>query len=107
MRAVTDSGSEIVFDKNKKPAISNLLLIYSALSGKTIKEIEKEYKGKGYGDFKKGLADIVTSFLKDFQDKYYALADSEVLDILAQGKKKAEAIANVTLKKARRAIGIE
>lgn len=106
MRAVTDSGSEVIFDKEKKPAISNLLTIYSALSGQAIKSIEKEYQGKGYGDFKKGLADVVVSFLKDFQDKYYALSDSEVLDILAEGKKKAEKIANETLEKVRIAIGV-
>ncbi len=106
MRAVTDSGSEIIFDKKEKPAISNLLLIYSVFSKKTIQSLEKEYAGKGYGDFKKGLADVVAEFLKEFQDKYYALTDSEVLDILREGKQKAEKIANETLEKARVAIGV-
>lgn len=106
MRAVTDSGSEIKYDIKNKAAISNLLTIYSQLSGKTIKILEKEYKDKGYGDFKKGLALEVEKFLQNFQDKYYALSDGAVLDILEAGRKKAESIASVTLEKVRKAIGV-
>lgn len=106
MRAVTDSDSLVKYDIKNKPAISNLLTIYSSLSHKSVKEIEKEFEGRGYGDFKKGLAEVVTGFLKDFQDKYYDISDGEVLDILESGKKKAEVIANETLKKAREAVGV-
>ena len=106
MRAVTDSGSEIEFDFKNKPAVSNLLTIYSYLGGKTVKALEQEYKGRGYGDFKKDLAEVVAKFLKDFQDKYYAISDGQVLDILEAGRKKADEIANATLKKARQAVGV-
>jgi len=106
MRAVTDSDSVIKYDAKNKPAVSNLLTIYSYLSNKSVKEIEKEYEGRGYGDFKKGLADVVGNFLQSFQDKYYAISDEEVLDILSSGKDKASKIANKTLEKARQAIGV-
>lgn len=106
MRAVTDSDSVVKYDVKNKPAVSNLLAIYSYLGNKSIKEIEKEYEGKGYGDFKKGLAEVVAAFLKNFQDKYYAISDGEVLDILNNGKDKASKIANETLEKARRAVGV-
>lgn len=106
MRAVTDSDSLVKYDVKNKPAVSNLLTIYSYLGNKSVKEIEKEYEGKGYGDFKKGLADVVGDFLQSFQDKYYAISDGEVLDILEDGRVKAAKIANATLDKARLAIGV-
>ena len=106
MRAVTDSDSLVKYDVKNKPAVSNLLTIYSYLGNKSVKEIEKEYEGKGYGDFKKGLADVVGDFLQSFQDKYYAISDGEVLDILEDGREKAAKIANETLEKARRAVGV-
>lgn len=106
MRAVTDSDGVVKYDIKNKPAISNLLTIYSSLSHKSIKEIEKEYEGCGYGDFKKGLAEVVANFLQNFQDKYYAISDGEVMDILENGREKAAKIANETLEKARCAIGV-
>ncbi|MFH0854649.1 MAG: tryptophan--tRNA ligase [bacterium] len=69
-RAVTDSGSEIKFDLKNKPAISNLLTIFSLSSGKEIKEIEEKYAGRGYGEFKKDLAESVVECLKPIQEKY-------------------------------------
>ena len=106
MRAVTDSGSEIKYDLENKPAISNLLTIYSYLASKSVQEIEREYVGQGYGDFKKGLAEIVAKFLSDFQNKYNAISDQEVFLILEEGRVKAEKIANETLAKARQAVGV-
>jgi len=64
MKAVTDSGSEIKFDKENKPAIANLLTIYSLLAKESIKNLEKKYDGQGYGGFKKDLAEVVRNFLK-------------------------------------------
>lgn len=107
MRAVTDSDSIVKYDLKNKPAVSNLLTIYAYLSNKTTKEIEKEYEGRGYGDFKKGLAEVVASFLQNFQDRYYAISDADVLTILNEGKNKATLIANQTLNQARKAVGIE
>jgi tryptophanyl-tRNA synthetase len=106
MRAVTDSGSEVKYDLKNKPAVSNLMTIYAYLSGQTVNSLEKKYSGSGYGDFKKDLAEVVVNFLKDFQEKYYAISDGQVMEILEAGKKKAEAIANVTLEKVRRAVGV-
>lgn len=106
MRAVTDSDSVVKYDVKNKPAISNLLTIYSYLSGQTINEIVKEYQGRGYGDFKKGLAEVVANFLTTFQKKYRAISDKMVLGILEKGKKKAEKIASSNLEKIRRAVGV-
>lgn len=92
MRAVTDSGSEIKSGADK-PALTNLLTIYSLFSGKSVKKIEKKYVGKGYADFKKGLAEEVTIFLKNFQNKFNKIKDSEVNKILSDGAKTAEKIA--------------
>jgi tryptophanyl-tRNA synthetase len=107
-KAVTDSGSDIIFDPAKKPAISNLLTIYSLLTGKTIKEIEKKYQGSGYGKFKSELAETVVEFLQPIQKKYQTLMnDRKYLNkILQDGAQKAEQIANETLNKAHKAIGI-
>ncbi len=67
--AVTDTGKEIKFDEKNKPGISNLLTIHSALSGKTIAELENEFAGKGYGDFKGAVAEVVTSYFEPVRTK--------------------------------------
>ena len=106
MRAVTDSDAVVEFDKNKKPAISNLLTIYSLVANKSVLEIEKEYKGKGYGDFKKGLAGEVEIFLNDFQNKFNKISNKKVEEVLQKGKHDATIIAENTLKKVKNKIGI-
>jgi len=106
MRAVTDSGSEIKYDEKKKPAISNLLTIYSLLARESIKDLEKHYKGKGYGEFKKDLAKVVGNFLIDFQKKYNSFEDDEVKEILKTGAEKIQPIARETIKKVKVNIGI-
>jgi len=93
MRAVTDSGAEVKVGVNK-PALTNLLTLYSLLTGQEIKSIEKEYIEKGYGDFKKGLAKVVVDFLEDFQDRFNQITDSEAKKILAQGAQKAQKLAS-------------
>jgi tryptophanyl-tRNA synthetase len=99
MRAVTDSGKEIKYNKDKKPAISNLLTIYSLLSGETIKELEKKYGGKGYGEFKKDLAQVVGEFLTNFQKKYNSFQDDEIREILREGADKVRPVADETLRR--------
>jgi tryptophanyl-tRNA synthetase len=106
MRATTDSGNEIKYDKENKPGVSNLLTIYSLLTDKDIKILEKEYKGKGYGDFKKDLAEIVKSFLTDFQKKWYKINNKIVLNILKDGSKKLQKQATAKLKITKEKIGI-
>ncbi|MFA6171321.1 MAG: tryptophan--tRNA ligase [Patescibacteria group bacterium] len=106
MRAVTDSGSEVKHDIEEKPAISNLLVIYSLLAGMDTKDIEKKYAGKGYGDFKKDLAEIVVRFLMDFQTKYSAISDAEVKKVLEAGAKKLAPIAKRNIGKVKKNIGV-
>jgi tryptophanyl-tRNA synthetase len=88
MRAVTDSGSEIKYDPDKKPAISNLLAIYSLVSDQKVEAIEKQYQGKGYGDFKKGLTTATIDFLKPLQKKINNISDKEALAIVKKGAHK-------------------
>lgn len=103
-KAVTDSGKEIKAGPDK-PALSNLLTIYSMLSGKSEVEIEQKYQGQGYVEFKEGLAQVIIDFLRPLQKKYHALSDEEVLAILEDGAKQARVIAGETMKDVKRAIG--
>ncbi|MFH1661685.1 MAG: tryptophan--tRNA ligase [Candidatus Falkowbacteria bacterium] len=107
MRAVTDAGSEVKFDVNKKPGISNLLTIYSLLTDTSIKDLEKKYNNKGYGDFKKDLAEVVGEFLNDFQKKFNKFSDKEVEKILENGAKKIKPIADATLDNVKNKIGVK
>lgn len=91
-KAVTDSGSEIVY-ADDKPALKNLVNIYTLLSGKKVDEVEAMYVGKGYGDFKADLAEVVVNFLVPFQERLAAISDDEVLAVLRAGAEKARAIA--------------
>jgi tryptophanyl-tRNA synthetase len=106
MRAVTDSGKEIIYDEKKKPAISNLLTIYSLLSDKSIKELEKKYQGRGYSEFKKDLADIVKEFLTSFQNKFSNISDREVKIILENGAQRIKPTAEETLQKVKERLGV-
>jgi tryptophanyl-tRNA synthetase len=96
--AVTDSGREILA-RDDKPAITNLLTIYSAVAGTSIADLEKSYDGKGYGDLKKDLADAVVSFLEPIQARYQTIiADpAELARTLEAGADKAQAVAAKTL----------
>lgn len=105
--AVTDSDGIVKFDKENKPGVSNLLSIYSILSGKSITELEEMYVGKGYGAFKGDLAEVVVNEFKPIQEKYYDLIESSKLDdILDQGAMKANGVANKTLRKMENAMGL-
>lgn len=106
MRAVTDSDGGIYFDVEDKPAISNLLNIYAQLGGRQVQRLVKDYKDKGYGDFKKDLADVVVKFLEDFQNKYNKISDEEALNILKVGAEKAKSIADAKLIEVKRLIGL-
>jgi len=106
MKAVTDTGKEVRFDEKQKPAISNLLTIYALLANVAVKDLEKRYAGKLYGEFKKDLADVVVTFLHDFQQKYYSFDDEFVAKKLSEGNGKAKKIAAGTLEKVKRAIGV-
>ncbi len=104
-KAVTDSGSEIVY-ADDKPALKNLINIYTLLSGKTSQEIETMYVGKGYGDFKTDLAEVIVSFLSPFQERLAALSDDGVLTILKAGAEKVRPLAETKLRQVYEKIGI-
>lgn len=97
--AVTDSGSEIRFDAENKPGISNLLTIYSAITGASIPTIEKEYEGQQYGQFKVALSELVAEFVGPFGERTNELLDdrAELDRILTSGADKAKAVATQTL----------
>lgn len=106
-RAVTDSGSEIVA-REDKPAMTNLLNIFSGVSGRDIKSLEADFKGKGYGDFKKALAEEIVLFLEPKQAKYKEIiADKDKLrKILIDGAESVEPIAQKTLEEVKKKIGL-
>ncbi|MCX6810208.1 MAG: tryptophan--tRNA ligase [Candidatus Berkelbacteria bacterium] len=106
-RAVTDSGSEIVA-REDKPAMTNLLNIFSGVSGRDIKSLEADFVGKGYGDFKKALAEEIILFLEPKQAKYKEIiADKDKLrKILTDGAKSVEPIAQKTLAEVKKKIGL-
>lgn len=103
-KAVTDSGSEIVY-RDEKPALKNLINIYSSFSGKSPLEIENMYQGKGYGEFKNDLAEIVVAFLQPFQEKYHKFTDREVIKILEKGAKNVRKIANAKMAEVKEKVG--
>lgn len=105
--AVTDSEGIVKYDKENKPGISNLLTIYSSCTGESITDIEKKYEGKGYGDFKQGVADAVVDILQPIQERYDELINSDELDvILDSGAINASTVANKTISKAKKAMGL-
>jgi len=100
--AVTDTGREILFDPANKPGVSNLLTIYSALTGRTTDDLTAAYAGKGYGDLKKDLAEVVVSFVGPIQQrtKQYLDDPAQLDKLLAIGGEKARAVSAVTLARA-------
>lgn len=105
--AVTDSEGIVKYDKENKPGISNLLTIYSSCTGESIADLEKKYEGKGYGEFKQDVADTVVNLLQPIQEKYAELIESDELDeILDQGAEQASTVANKTIAKAKKAMGL-
>ena len=107
MKATTDSEGVIKFDIQNKPGVSNLLTIYSVLSGKSIETLEKEYEGKGYGDFKKDLVEVTTYSLAPIRDRYNEIRNSdELITILKDGAERANAIAEKTMRRVRDTFGL-
>lgn len=105
--AVTDSDGIVRYDKENKPGIANLLTIYASCTGESIESLESKYEGKGYGDFKQGVADAVINLLKPIQIHYNELIDTNKLDnILDEGAAKATFTANETLARAKKAMGL-
>lgn len=104
MKAVTDSGTEVLYS-DAKPALVNLINIFSLLGNISVGEVVKRYAGKGYAEFKRDLADTVVEFLVNFQQKFYALSDEEAIHILHNGAERARAIASEKMKAVRERVG--
>jgi tryptophanyl-tRNA synthetase len=106
--SVTDDGKEVKFDEKVKPGISNLLTIHSALSGKSVSDLENEFSGKGYGDFKTAVAEVVIAKLEPIGKRTKELMDDpeELSRVLSNGAQKANEVASATLKAAYSAIGL-
>lgn len=106
-RAVTDSESEVRYAE-EKPGISNLMDIYSAVTGKTYEEIEKEFAGKGYGDFKMAVGETVADHLKPLQERYEQLMKDKayIESMIKQNDEKAAYYANKTLRKVQKKVGL-
>ena len=107
-RAKTDSGTEVTATPDK-PAITNLLGVYAGLTDKTVPEIESQYEGKGYGDFKKDLGEVVVETLAPIRERALDLLDDpkELDSLLDSGAEKARAVAHPTLRDAASKMGLD
>ena len=107
MKATTDSEGIVKFDIENKPGISNLLSIYSALSGISIEELEAKYEGKGYGDFKKDLVEVTVEALAPIKARYEEIRHSEeLIEILKDGAARADEIAKRTMARVKENFGL-
>lgn len=106
--AITDAGREIRFDRGEKPGVANLLTIYSVLADKTVTELEQEYEGRGYGDLKKDLAEVVTETFTPIRARTLELLDdpAELDRVLAGNANRAASISNETLAKVYDRVGL-
>lgn len=107
MKSTTDSEGIIRFDIENKPGVSNLLNIYSALSGLSVEDLEKKYEGCGYGDFKKDLVGVTVDALKPIKERFEEIRYSdELIKVLDEGAEKANAIAEQTMKRVKDKFGL-
>ena len=107
MSAVTDMEAHVHYDPEKQPGISNLMTILSSLTGKPFEEIEKEFEGKGYGDFKRAVADAVVNELEPLQNRCKEIIESGLVDkVLEKGAKRANEIASEVLARVQKAVGL-
>ena len=107
MSAVTDLGCEVKYDEENKPGISNLIQIYCCMKDISIEEAEKKFEGYRYGEFKKEVADAVIEELEPFQARYREIVANKSYEAaLKEGAEKASEIANKTLKRVQKAIGL-
>lgn len=107
MKATTDSDGIIRFDIENKPGVSNLLNIYSALTGESVSSLETRYEGKGYGEFKKDLVTVTADALAPIRDKFNEIRySSELMQILRDGAARADSIAQKTMARVKENFGL-
>ena len=106
--AVTDTDGEVRYDVDAKPGVSNLLVIHSVLSGTPVAELEASFAGRGYGDLKKEVADVVVAAIEPFQGRMRELLDdpAELDRILASGAERARGVARATMERVRERVGL-
>jgi len=105
-RAVTDSGNEIKYSTSK-PGISNLLTIYAAMKNISIIEAESHFKESRYGDFKKAVAEAVLEEIVPFQERYKSILNSSLVEeVLEDGAIRASKVANITLNRVKKTVGL-
>jgi tryptophanyl-tRNA synthetase len=106
--ATTDAGREVTFDEKEKPGISNLLTIHAALSGKSVADLENEFAGKGYGDFKAAVAEVVVEYLRPIRARALELLDDEahLIKVLHAGADKARTVASATVAETYKNLGL-
>ncbi|GIW63072.1 MAG: tryptophan--tRNA ligase [Patescibacteria group bacterium] len=107
-KAVTDSGNEIIYDPKAKPAISNLLVIFSKFSGRSISDLQDYYKGKKYSEFKEDLAEVVVENIRPIRERYFELIDNKdyLIDLLKKGAEKAFEISHKKVLEINSAVGL-
>lgn len=107
-RAVTDSETEVRYDRENKPGISNLMEIYGCAAGLSMEAVEKEFEGKGYGDFKVAVGEAVAEAMRPIQEEYQRLMSDKgyLEEIMQRGSERAARIAAKTLAKVRRKVGL-
>lgn len=106
--AVTDTEAEVRYDPETKPGVSNLLVIHSVLSGTPVPEVEADFAGRGYGDLKKEVAEVVLDAVAPFRNRMAELLDdpAELDRILASGAERAAVVADATMRRVRDAVGL-
>lgn len=106
--AVTDTGREVKFDEKEKAGISNLLTIHSQLSGTLISDLEQRFEGKGYGDFKGEVAEVVVDYFAPIRKRALEFLEDEsaLLKLLAEGAEKARAVASETISQTYKNLGL-
>lgn len=108
MSAVTDDYGKVRFDEDNQPGISNLMSILSKITGESFDSIERRFEGKGYGEFKKEVADVVCDLLEQIRTRFNKYNDKKILDeIMSDGCKKARIVASETLNRVTKALGLD
>jgi tryptophanyl-tRNA synthetase len=108
MKATTDSENKIYYsDDPKKAGLKNLLNIFSIVTDRSPEKVAEKYADRGYGDFKKDLAEAVVEYLKPIQNKFNDISDEEILQIFTQSKKKLLPQAEANILKVKKAMGLE
>ncbi len=105
MKAVTDSEPTITYSDDR-PAVKNLITIYSLLSKKSVGDIVEQYDGKGFGDFKKDLAEVVVDFILPLQERIANVSDQEIEDVLSQGTESAGRAADIKMREIKKVMGL-